>query len=183
MLLYISGGIFNPKGHFNIGVQNPATVYMTGGEIICGSNLKLGVGSTDNNPIGIINVDGGILRITGADKLLYGPSLDNIINISDGVFIIAGDQSAEIAPFIASGQIVSTKPDLGIEAIYDEVNDETVVSATRSLLYAMDPTPPSSAEAVDYAPLTLVWTKGTQTAKHDVYIGFNLALYLLILNI
>jgi hypothetical protein len=173
--LYIHGGTVNFDGNGNstdleIGKYGTGSIYMTGGVINVEDQIKLGQESGS----GSLYLHGGTINtsnIRAADQIL-GTAL---IDITEGVLTLAGNDTEVVNDYISRGWIVGYGG-LGIvEVTYASDLNQTVVTASNlppELAQNPDPHHLTTVNRTTDGPI-LSWTPGMYAVSHDVYFGMD----------
>ena len=167
-ILNMSGGIFS-TGSLQLGWSGTGTLNMTGGTIQLSDNLEVpGLGGT-----GTVNLLGGTIN---ASELRLTSELGSM-DITTGVLILEGDDTATVQTFIDDGWITAYKGQGRLNLDYNVTNPgKTTLSATALL----NPVP---ADGATVAPgkVVLSWTMldpllPGEPVSVDVYFTDNLKL-------
>jgi hypothetical protein len=145
-ILNMSGGVFS-TGSLQLGWSATGTLNMTGGIINLSDNLQVpGLGGT-----GTVNLNGGTINASE----LQLTSASGTMDITTGVLILEGDDTATVQTYIDDGWITAYKGQGRLNLDYNVTNPgRTTLSATALL----NPVP---ADGATVAPgqVVLSWTK------------------------
>jgi len=144
-ILNMSGGVFS-TGSLQLGWSGTGTLNMTGGTINLSDNLQVpGLGGT-----GTVNLNGGTINASE----LQLTSASGTMDITTGVLILEGDDTATVQTYIDDGWITAYKGQGKLNLDYNVTNPgKTTLSATAFL----NPVP---ADGTTVAPgeVVLSWT-------------------------
>jgi len=170
--IYLHGGALNVTGgesdDLEIARYGTGTIYMTGGALNVTDKIKIG----ESGGTGHIYLYGGTIN-SGNDDLPMSET--SIIDITAGTLVLPGDATSAINEHIGNGRITAYGGEGRVQAIYDDVQDQTTVTAIMAEPeVAWTPSPPNWA-IVPWTPAgpTLSWRPGEDAASHDVYFGTN----------
>lgn len=175
-VIYMMGGTMTLSGNscdFEVGTYGKGYIYMTGGVIDVQDNIKLAPGSGSNsNGVVRFYLDGGTITASSLRNAadIYG---DPRVDITGGTLILTGDDRATVTDYETNGWIVAYDGLGAVVVVYDDVNDETIVTgATRDANFAWSPTPSNFASLAWTADgVELSWKPGDNAVSHDVYVG------------
>lgn len=200
-LRIVDGAFLTTANWLMIGTDSPSirsgAVYMTGGTVILGTGtrlnghlfipfgitassgyLKINAGLIDvgslfsiangSQAIGRVELLGGTIK-TDTFQMTAGASLE----ITQGILIINGDQTALINSYIANGWISAYGGNGSVQIDYNITNPgKTTVKASSNSPYARFPFP-APADTNIPPNVALNWTPGDYAALHNVYLGAN----------
>jgi hypothetical protein len=161
--VFMSGGTINAK-ETTVGYRGTGKINITGGLI---RNKILKVGTSNGN--GSIKLDGGTIV---TENLSFGSTSSNIIDITQGLLVLVGNQVTLAEGFISSGFITAYGADPGYEPIVTHNGTDTVVKA-RYLKMADTPYPQEGSCLNLSDGIVLSWESGEGAVSHDLYLGTN----------
>ncbi|HUT47018.1 MAG TPA: hypothetical protein VMX36_12085 [Sedimentisphaerales bacterium] len=167
-ILNMSGGVFS-TGSLQLGWSATGTLNMTGGTINLSDNLQV----PGLNGTGTVNLLGGTINASE----LQLTSASGTMNITTGVLVLEGDDTATVQTYIDDGWITAYKGQSRLNLDYNVTNPgKTTLSATALL----NPVP---ADGATVAPgeVVLSWTSldpcvPGQPVQVDVYFTDDLKL-------
>jgi hypothetical protein len=167
-ILNMSGGVFS-TGSLQLGWSATGTLNMTGGTINLSDNLQV----PGLNGTGTVNLNGGTINASE----LQLTSASGTMNITTGVLVLEGDDTATVQTYIDDGWITAYKGQGRLNLDYNVTNPgKTTLSATALL----NPVP---ADGATVAPgeVVLSWTLldpcvPGQPVQVDVYFTDDLKL-------
>ena len=170
----VNGGVLN-AGKLSLteqALETQAALTVNGGLANVTGDLVMGAPPA----VAHINLNGGELRVGG--NFVVTDAL--VLDITDGVFVLEGDQSALIGQLVSRGQLTIAGNSAhrgGLFTTYNADAGTTTVTADPSLANPNNAyTPVPLNASVDVAPetATLSWSAGDSTAVaggHDVYFS------------
>ena len=135
----LTTGINSTNAHIYVGQTGKGTINMTGGVINVRTNLSLAhnYATAPLTSEGLVNLLGGIIY---ADNLLMNGAAGgkSTVVITNGTLVLNGNRTATVQPWIDSGNIRTTIPDVEVLCSYNAGTNKTTVwvpePATMSLL-------------------------------------------------
>jgi len=150
-----NGSLDNTGFGFIVGDQGRGRVDIFGGDVTA-NFLKLAY----NGGSGIVNIKGGTLTVTdefGMDIQYEPASLNNLINITEGTLIRAGNKLGEISYLIGLGYIAGYNGLGMLDVDYDSMNNITTVQASCPGCYSYDATDDFIVDISDLKLLASCW--------------------------